>query len=80
MVGGQWPTEKRMQKTRNLLPQGLKKVPGFGFQRLCGSFRLTQKGKMLTMRFHAVLSGEPEEMPLVVSCTSLKVTLALRAT
>jgi len=35
---------------------------------------------MLTMRFHAVLSGEPEEMPLVVSCTSLKVTLALRAT
>ena len=35
---------------------------------------------MLTMRFHAVLSGEPEETPLVVSCTSLKVTLALRAT
>lgn len=61
-------------------PQGLKKVPGFGFQRLCGSFHLTQKGKMLTMRFHAVLSGEPEETPLVVSCTSLKVTLALRAT
>lgn len=28
---------------------------------------------MLTMRFHAALSGEPEEVPLVVSCTSLKV-------
>ena len=27
---------------------------------------------MLTMRFHAALSGEPEETPLVVSCTSLK--------